>query len=103
MLEEKGIFFEELQQLAGNQTFDPFDLICHIAFDKPALTRSERVKKVQKESLFSKYGEQAKEVIEMLLAKYADQGIEVIENINILKVSPFSDKRTPYQVLNNIF
>jgi type I restriction enzyme R subunit len=78
-------------------------MICHIAFDKPPLTRAERAKKVPKETLFTKYGEQAKEIIEMLLIKYADQGIQVIENINILKISPFSKIGTPYEIVNNIF
>ncbi len=101
-MEEKGILFEELQQ-QSDKDLDPFDLICHIAFDKPPLTRQERVKNVQKRDIFAKYWEEAKEIIEMLLMKYADQGIESIEDINILNVSPFTQVWTPYEIVSNIF
>jgi len=101
-LEEKGILFEELQNQT-NKDLDAFDLICHIAYDKPPLTRKERANKVKKRDIFSKYGEKAKQVIEMLLEKYEDEGIEAIENINILKVNPFSIIDTPYGIINNIF
>lgn len=101
-LEEKGIFFDELQNQV-NKDLDPFDLICHIAFDRPALTRRERVNNVKKRDIFAKYGEEAKAVIWLLLDKYADQGIEAIEDINILKVNPFNDIGTPFEIVSNIF
>lgn len=101
-LEEKGIFFDELQNQV-NKDLDPFDLICHIAFDRPALTRRERVNNVKKRDSFAKYGEEAKQVIEMLLEKYADQGIEAIEDINVLKVNPFANLGTPFEIVGNIF
>jgi type I restriction enzyme, R subunit len=62
-LEEKGIFFEELTKYNSNKDLDPFDLICHIAFDRPALTRRERVNNVKKRDIFAKYGEEAKAII----------------------------------------
>jgi type I restriction enzyme R subunit len=61
-------------------------LICHIAFDKPALTRKERVENVKKRNYFEKYSLEAKEVIEALLEKYAESGIDTIENIEILNI-----------------
>jgi type I restriction enzyme R subunit len=79
-LEEKGIFFEELQKDIGKE-LDPFDIICHIAFDRPPLTRKERANNVTKRDYFSKYGDQAREVLELILQKYADSGIESIEDI----------------------
>lgn len=101
-LEEKGIFFDELQNQA-NKDLDPFDLICHIAFDRPALTRKERVNSVKKRDIFAKYGEEAREVIDMLLEKYADQWIEAIEDINVLKVTPFINIGTPFEIVSNVF
>jgi len=101
-LEDKAIFFEDLQEQIG-EDLDPFDLICHIAFDKPPLTRRERVNNVKKRDIFAKYGEQAKQVIDMLLEKYADQGIEAIEDINVLKVNPFANLGTPFEIVGNIF
>lgn len=90
-LSEKGVYFEALQKEAGKE-LDPFDLICHIVYDKPPLTREERAKNVKKRNYFEKYGEKAKEVLEILLQKYADEGIKNIESMEILKVDPFSTK-----------
>jgi type I restriction enzyme R subunit len=89
-LEEKGIFFEELQKETGKE-LDPFDIICHIAFDRPPLTRKERANNVKKRDYFSKYGDQAREVLELLLQKYADSGIESIEDIGYWEWIPFPD------------
>lgn len=98
VLEEKGIFFEELQKETGKE-LDPFDIICHIAFDRPPLTRKERANNVKKRDYFSKYGDQAREVLELLLQKYADSGIESIEDIGVLRVDPLSRLGSPLEIL----
>ena len=87
-LEEIGISFDDLKDLV-QKDLDPFDLICHIVFDQPPLTRSERARNVQKRGYFAKYGSQAAQVLEALLKKYAENGIMDLENIDILKVDPF--------------
>jgi type I restriction enzyme R subunit len=69
--------------------FDPFDLICHVAFDMKPLTRRERAMNVKKRNYFTKYGEKARAVLEALLDKYADEGIENIESMEVLKLHPF--------------
>ncbi len=71
-LEEKGVFFEDMQKEVG-QDYDPFDMVCHLAYDRPPLTRKQRADKAKKSDYFSKYGEQAKEVLNMLLETYADR------------------------------
>ena len=58
---------------------DPFDLICHVAFDQPPLTRRERAENVRKRDVFTKYGPQARAVLEALLQKYQDQGVIDLE------------------------
>jgi type I site-specific restriction endonuclease len=68
------VLLDPLAEEVGKH-FDAFDLICHVAFDQPPLTRRERADNVKKRNYFSKYGEQAK-VLETLLEKYADTGIE---------------------------
>ena len=87
-LTEQGIVLENLKE-AISKEMDIFDMICHTAFDQPPLTRSERVKQVKKRDVFTRYGDQARKVLEALLEKYADEGIENIEDIKILKVNPF--------------
>jgi type I restriction enzyme R subunit len=89
-LVEQGVMVESLYEAVDKQV-DLFDLICHIAYDQPPLTRKERVNNVKKRDYFTKYGEQAKKVLDALLDKYAEQGIENIENIQILTVPPISD------------
>lgn len=73
-----------------NREVDLFDLICHVAYEQPPLTRKERANNVRKRNYFTKYGEQARKVLEALLDKYADQGIENMENIQILTVPPIN-------------
>lgn len=98
----KGIFLQELEQEIGKK-LDPFDLICHIAFDKPYLTRKQRAEMVKKGNYFDTYGEKAKEVIYELLDKYADQGIEAVEEISVLGVKPFPEYGTPSEIINDYF
>jgi type I restriction enzyme R subunit len=88
-LKQHGVLLEPLAEEVGKD-FDAFDLICHVAFDQPPLTRKERANKVKKRNYFTKYGEQARKVLEALLEKYADTGIENIEDIKILTIDPFS-------------
>ena len=69
---------------------DPFDLICHIAFDAKPLTRQERAENVKKRDAFTKYGPQARAVLEALLEKYADEGVMNLDDPSVLKIAPFS-------------
>ena len=97
---EQGILFQELQELVGQQ-LDPFDLVAHIAFDKPALTRKERANNVKKRNYFTKYGEQAKKILELLLDKYEDNGIVNIENTNVLELDPIKKLGTPAELVKH--
>lgn len=89
-LAEQGVMVEALYEAIDKQV-DLFDLICHVAYDQPPMTRKERANNVKKRNYFTKYGEQARKVLEALLDKYADQGIENIENIQILTVPPINE------------
>jgi type I restriction enzyme R subunit len=97
-LVEQGVVFENLKE-AVSKEMDIFDLICHTAFDQPPLTRSERVNNVKKRDYFTKYGQQAREVLEALLDKYADEGIENIEDMKVLQVNPFDAFGSPIEIV----
>lgn len=73
-LASKGVFLDELADQVGRD-YDAFDLICHIAFDRPPLTRHERANNVKKRDVLTKYGDKARQVLEALLDKYADSGL----------------------------
>jgi len=97
-LESHGIIIENLMSEV-KKDLDVFDLICHIAWDMPALTRKERAEKVRKRNYFTKYGEKARVVINALLDKYADEGIENIEDLSVLRIDPFNQMGTPSEIV----
>lgn len=98
-LEEQGIFFEELKKEVGKD-LDPFDMILHIAFDKPPLTRKERANNVIKRNYFQKYGEEARRVLKSLLEKYSDEGIQALEDMEVLKVQPLNQFGSPIEIIS---
>jgi type I restriction enzyme R subunit len=97
-LENKGIFFEALNDEVGKQ-FDPFDLICHIAFEMPALSRKDRADNVKKRNYFAKYSEKAQVILSNLLDKYADDGLLTIESLEVLKLKPINELGTPVELI----
>ena len=80
-----------------------FDLICHVAYDQPPLTRKERANNVKKRNYFTKYGAQARQVLEALLDKYADEGITNIESLEVLNVKPFTDFGSRLEIVRGMF
>ena len=97
-LEENGIIYENFKDEIGKD-LDIFDLILHCAYDRPPLSRKERAQNVKKRDYFTKYGEQARKVLEILLDKYADEGIENVESLNILQVQPFNQIGSPLEII----
>jgi len=106
-LADKGVFLEELKEQVGKD-LDPFDLISHVAFDMPPLTRRERANNVKKRNYYGKYGETARMAIDALLQKYEDDGIQSIEEafspqkvVDFLRIEPFTQIGTPLQIIND--
>lgn len=102
LLEENGVIVENLAEAVGKD-FSEFDLICHVAYDQPPLTRKERANQVKKRNYFTKYGDQARKVLEALLEKYADKGVVSIENPKVLQLDPFTEIGTPVEIINGVF
>jgi type I restriction enzyme R subunit len=97
-LESQGFLLSALQEEVGH-ALDPFDLICHVAYDRPALTRRERAEQVKKRDVFARYGPQARAVLDALLDKYADAGSLDLENPEILRLDPISTFGMPMQIV----
>jgi len=97
-LEKNGIILDNLKEEI-EKDMDIFDLICYVAWDKPALSRKERAENVRKRNCFTKYEDKAKKVLNALLEKYADEGIKNIEDLSILKIEPFNNFGTPLEII----
>jgi type I restriction enzyme R subunit len=102
LLEEHGVLLENLAEMVGKE-FGDFDLICHVAFGQPPLSRQERANNVKKRNYFTKYGEQAKAVLMELLNMYADKGVSSIENTKVLQLKQFNTIGTPSEIINGLF
>jgi len=97
-LESRGVFFEELQKEIGLD-FDPFDLVCHVAYEQKPLTRRERADKVRKRDYFTRHGELARQVIDSLLNKYADDGSLDLEDPAVITLPPINQLGTAVEII----
>lgn len=98
-LEAEGLALDAITDEVG-KNLDPFDLICHVAFDKKPLSRRERAENVKKRDVFTKYGPQARAVLDALLEKYRDEGVLNLDDANVLKVTPFTAMGSVIQLIN---
>jgi type I restriction enzyme, R subunit len=91
-LSERGIAFDELADAAGQPEADPFDLLCHLAFNAPLRTRRERAQRLRQErrDFFGRYGPEARTILDELLEKYAEHGDAQFVLPDVLKVPPIS-------------
>ncbi len=103
MLEERGIIFDELAVQMKRPEVDPFDLLCHLAFNAPLLTRRQRAEKLRKEKtdFFDQYGPEARAILEKMLDKYADHGVAQFSIPDVLKVPPISDHGNVGEIANH--
>jgi type I restriction enzyme R subunit len=97
-LEAHNVIFANLASEV-KKDLDVFDLVCHIAWDQPPLSRRDRAERVRKRDYFTKYGDKARMVISALLDKYADEGVENIEDPDVLRVEPFIQFGTPTEII----
>jgi type I restriction enzyme R subunit len=96
-MEANGLALDILGQEV-NPDLDPFDLICHVAYGQPPLTRKQRAAKVRKKDIFSKHGEEARAVLQALLDRYADVGQFDIEDPAVLHQKPFNEIGKPLEI-----
>ncbi len=99
-LEGQGVLLDALADEVGKD-LDPFDLLLHVAYDQPPLTRRERAQRVKKRNAFTQYGPVARNVLDALLDKYADEGIATIESNEVFKLQPFTDLGSPVELVRS--
>lgn len=99
-LAERGVSFVDLADAAGQPEADPFDLLCHLAFNAPLRTRRERAQRLREErrDFFDRYGAEARQILNELLDKYADHGAAQFILPDILGVPPVSEHGSVLQI-----
>lgn len=99
-LADRGIDFQTVATQAGKPDADPFDLLCHLAFNAPVLTRRQRADQFKKQqaAFFTFYAPEAREVLEELLEKYATDGEVQFTLPDVLKVPPISRHGTVHEI-----
>jgi type I restriction enzyme, R subunit len=99
-LQRQGVLLDALAAEV-NPELDPFDLLLHVAYDQPPLTRRERAERLKQRNVFTKYGPVARKVLDALVDKYADEGIATIENNEVLKNQPFNQLGSPVELIRS--
>jgi type I restriction enzyme R subunit len=105
-LAERHISFDELVASTGQQDSDPFDLLCHLAWNAPLLTRHQRAERARKQSdcLFAKYEGTAREILSLLIERYVERGVIQFNRLSeLLKVEPFDRYGTPTEIADRHF
>jgi type I restriction enzyme, R subunit len=97
-LEKSGVMFSALHEEVGS-AFDPFDLICHVAYEQKPLTRRERAEQVKQRNYFTKYGDLARKVISALLDKYAEESGLDLADPEIIRLDPLSRLGSPVEII----
>lgn len=98
-LTEKGVFLDVLRENEDLEDLDDFDLVCHLAYDQPPLTKTERAKNVKKRSYIYQYQDVAREVLETLLEKYKDEGISELDGTEVLQLKEFEKFGSPMKIV----
>ena len=98
-LKEQGVLLDALREYDNLRDLDDFDLILHLAYDQPPLTKAERATNVKKRGYIYEYKDVAREVLEMLLKKYKDEGITEIEGTEVLELSEFQKFGSPMKIV----
>ncbi|GAB1343656.1 EcoAI/FtnUII family type I restriction enzme subunit R [Gemmatimonas sp.] len=105
-LNERGISFEELAASSSRPDADPFDLLCHLAWNAPLRTRRERAEAARRhtQDLFAQYGDTAREILSLLLDRYIERGIQQFQALSeLMKVKPFDTYGTPSEIASRHF
>jgi len=86
-VEQRGISFEELAEVAKQPDADPFDLLCNVAYSAPIRSRRERAEaaRLDGQTFFNGFTNGARQVLNELLDKYVEFGTAQFQIPEILK------------------
>ena len=103
-LKGQGVLWEQLAEDTAKRLgkqLDPLDLIGHVVFDQPAMTRQERADALRRRGGLSAFTKTQQDVLDGLVDKYVQAGIEHIEDIRILQLSPFSAQGSVVELIGH--
>ena len=92
-LANRGIDLDQLRRIAKQPDADPFDLLCHLAFQMPVQSRRERATRFrQRQAAFlAQYQVEARAILDELLESYAEHGLAQFKLPDALQIAPISD------------
>lgn len=100
-LRARGIDPDHLARVVHQEDADALDLLLHVAYNAPLVTRRERAEKLRqkKANFFNTFTPAAREILNALLEKYADYGIGEFDQLpRVLQVSPFDRYGSTYEI-----
>jgi type I restriction enzyme R subunit len=98
-LAEEGLLLEALAEEVGKD-LDPFDLICHVAFDaSPSPAASASPTPVRSATSSPNTASKARAVLDALLAEVPDEGVPNLDDARVLRINPFSAMGTPIELI----
>ena len=100
-LRSRGIDPDHLAHVVHQEDADALDLLLHVAYNAPLVTRRERAEKLRqkKANFFNTFTPAAKEILNTLLEKYADYGVGEFDHLSsVLQVSPFDRYGSTYEI-----
>jgi type I restriction enzyme, R subunit len=95
-LEDEGVNLQALAVALHLPDVDPLDILMHVAFGQPVLTRNQRVERLYRDhaDFFNRYRSNAREILAIILAKYVTGEAQDVSNPELLKVRPLSERGT---------
>jgi type I restriction enzyme R subunit len=92
-LKEKSISPEALAKLIEREDADFFDVLAHITFDAPIISRDERAQaiEIRKQEFLSSFGQEAQPVLLALLDQYRIGGLEDISRKEVFALPEFQE------------
>jgi type I restriction enzyme R subunit len=100
-LRRYGIDPAHLAAVTHHEEADALDLLLHVAYNAPLVSRRERTEKLRqkKANFLNTFTPAARRILDALLEKYADYGISQLDDLpSLLRVQPFAQVGAPGEI-----
>ena len=100
-LRQYGIDPAHLAAVIHHEDADALDLLLHVAYNAPLVSRKERLEKLRqkKANFLNTFTPAARQILDTLLEKYADYGISQLDDLpSLLRVQPFTGYGSPAEI-----